>query len=160
MKTIINIILVLITHLFLSSCVHEFAVVDYSFEFVAEVTYDDSADEHRLTLTRKSGAEGNQYKFAFTLDGETTLSLTDMNGQTHDGVMTESFDDVSARTYTLSKVVPGEHALDLEITTEEFSQTLSLSFLVEDYSFAFDTTVIFDEKTLSCLLYTSPSPRD
>ena len=59
-----------------ASCVHEFAVVDYSFEFAADITYDSQADEHRLTLTRKRGAEANQYKFAFTLDGEANVSLT------------------------------------------------------------------------------------
>lgn len=148
MKTINNIILVLITNLFLCSCVQEFTVVDNSFEFAAGVTYDDSADEHRLTLTRKSGAEGNQYKFAFTLDGETPLSLSDMDGMTHEGFFNESFDDVSTRTYTLSRVAPGEHTLDLEITTEKFSQSLSLPFIVEDYTFAFDTRVLFDENTL------------
>ena len=44
------------------SCTQELTVIDNSFEFAAEVTYDDSADSHRLTLTRKSGAEDNQYK--------------------------------------------------------------------------------------------------
>ena len=65
--------------LMLCSCVHEYAVIDNSFEFTAEIIYDDQADEHRLTLTRKSGAEDNQYKIAFTLDGEANVSPTDMN---------------------------------------------------------------------------------
>ena len=81
MKTINNILLTAVT-LLLCSCVHEFAVTDYSFEFDAEITYDSQVDEHRLTLTRRSGAEGNQYKVAFTLDGEANVSLTDMNGMT------------------------------------------------------------------------------
>ena len=123
MKTICNITLAFVV-LLLSSCVHEFAVVDNSFEFAAEVTYDDSADEHRLTLTRKSGAESNQYKIAFTLDGESTLSLTDMNGMTHEGSFKDTFDDVSAKTYTLARVAPGEHTLKLDIMTEEYSQSL------------------------------------
>ena len=130
-----------------ASCVHEFAVVDYSFEFAADITYDSQANEHRLTLTRKSGAEGNQYKFAFTLDGEANVLLTDMNGMTHEGSFKDSFSDVSAKTYTLSKAAPGEHTLSLDISTPEYSQSLAVTYLVEDFSFDFDTKVLFDEKT-------------
>jgi hypothetical protein len=130
-----------------TSCVHEFAVVDNSFEFVADVTYDGGANQHRLTLTRKSGAPDNQYKIAFTLDGESTMTLTDANGMTIEGFFNESFDDVSIRTYTLSTIAPGEHTLDLEITTEEFSQSLAVTFVVEDFSFEFDTRVVFDQKS-------------
>ena len=130
-----------------TSCVHEFIVVDNSFEFVADVTYDGGANQHRLTLTRKSGAPDNQYKIAFTLDGESTMTLTDANGMTIEGFFNESFDDVSTRTYTLSTIAPGEHTLDLEITTEEFSQSLAVTFVVEDFSFEFDTKVVFDQKS-------------
>ena len=130
-----------------TSCVNELAVVDNSFEFVADVTYDGGANQHRLTLTRKSGAPDNQYKIAFTLDGESTMTLTDGNGMTIEGFFNESFDDVSTRTYTLSTIAPGEHTLDLEITTEEFSQSLAATFVVEDFSFEFDTRVVFDQKS-------------
>ena len=133
--------------LLLCSCVHEFAVIDNSFEFAAEITYDSQADERRLTLTRKSGAEGNHYKVAFTLDGESTMTLTDADGMTIEGVFNESFDDVSSRTYTMSRISPGEHTLNIEITTEEFSQSLAVTFVVEDFSFEFDTKVIFDHKS-------------
>ena len=129
------------------SCVQELAVIDYSFEFAAEIIYDSQDDEHRLTLTRKSGAEGNQYKFAFTLDGEANVSLTDMNGMTHEGSFKDSFSEVSAKTYTLSKAAPGEHTLSLDISTPEYSQSLAVTYLVEDFSFDFDTKVLFDEKT-------------
>ena len=130
-----------------TSCVNELAVVDNSFEFVADVTYDGGANQHRLTLTRKSGAPDNQYKIAFTLDGESTMTLTDANGMTIEGFFNESFDDVSTRTYTLSTIAPGEHTLDLEITTEEFSQSQAVTFVVEDFSFEFDTRVVFDQKS-------------
>ena len=118
-----------------TSCVHEFIVVDNSFEFVADVTYDGGANQHRLTLTRKSGAPDNQYKIVFTLDGESTLTFTDANGMTIEGFFYESFGDVSARTYTLSTIAPGEYTLDLVISTEEFSQSLAVTFVVEDFSF-------------------------
>ena len=130
-----------------TSCVNELAVVDNSFEFVADVTYDGGANQHRLTLTRKAGAPYNQYRIAFTLDGESTMTLTDANGMTIEGFLNESFDEVSTRTYTLSTISPGEHTLDLEITTEEFSQSLAVTFVVEDFSFEFDTKVVFDQKS-------------
>ena len=146
MKRTYSILLTLFA-LLLCSCVHEFAVIDNSFEFAAEITYDSQADERRLTLTRKSGAEGNHYKVAFTLDGESTMTLTDGDGMTIEGFFNESFDDVSSRTYTMSRISPGEHTLNIEITTEEFRQSLAVTFVVEDFSFEFDTKVIFDHKS-------------
>ena len=146
MKRTYSILLTIFAFL-LCSCVHEFAVIDNSFEFAAEITYDSQADERRLTLTRKSGAEGNHYKVAFTLDGESTMTLTDADGMTIEGFFNESFDDVSSRTYTMSRISPGEHTLNIEITTEEFSQSLAVTFVVEDFSFEFDTKVIFDHKS-------------
>ena len=146
MKRTYSILLTLFAFL-LCSCVHEFAVIDNSFEFATEITYDSQADERRLTLTRKSGAEGNHYKVAFTLDGESTMTLTDADGMTIEGFFNESFDDVSSRTYTMSRISPGEHTLNIEITTEEFSQSLAVTFVVEDFSFEFDTKVIFDHKS-------------
>jgi len=146
MKRTYSILLTLFAFL-LCSCVHEFAVIDNSFEFAAEITYDSQADERRLTLTRKSGAEGNHYKVAFTLDGESTMTLTDADGMTIEGFFNESFDDVSSRTYTMSRISPGEHTLNIEITTEEFSQSLAVTFVVEDFSFEFDTKIIFDHKS-------------
>ena len=144
---LLHLILVFLCLSCICSCVHEFAVIDNSFEFAAEVTYDDKADEHRLTLTRLSGAESNQYKIAFTLDGESTLSLKDMNGMSYEGSFKESFSEVSTKTYTISKAAPGEHVLDLDITTAEYAQSLSVNYFVEDFSFAFDTKILFDEKT-------------
>jgi hypothetical protein len=144
-----------ITHIFLwlcatfliLSCTQELTVIDNSFEFVAEVTYDDSADAHRLTLTRKSGAESNQYKIALTDDIESDLSITDPSGMSHEGFFKDSFNETSAKTYTLSKVSPGEHTLTIDISTAEYAQSLAVTYLVEDFSFAFDTKVLFDEKT-------------
>ena len=146
MKTVNKIFLALAT-LLACSCVHEFAVTDNSFEFSAAITYDSQADEHRLTLTRKGGAEDNQYKIAFTLDGEANVSLTDMNGTTHEGSFTDTFTDVSAKTYVLSKVTPGEHTLSIDISTQEYSQSLAVTYLVEDFSFDFDTEVVFDQNS-------------
>ena len=133
--------------MFFWSCVHEYAVVDNSFNFAAEVVYDDNQDQYRLTLTRKSGTEDNRYNIAFTLDGEITLVLEDMNGMSLEGSFSETFKDVSAKTYTMSRLTPGEHTLNLDITTEEYAQSLAVTFIVEDFTFAFDTKVLFDENT-------------
>ena len=145
MNKISHIFLWLCATIMMVSCSQEITVIDNSFEFVAEVTYDDSADAHRLTLTRKSGAEDNQYNIAFTLDGEANMSLIDMNGMTHEGSFKETFDDVSSRTYTLSRVAPGEHTLNIDISTEEFSQSLSIDYLVENFSFRFEGMVSYNE---------------
>lgn len=130
-----------------TSCVQEFVVTDHSFEFTAEVTYDESEDLHRLTLTLVSGLEENEYDIAFTLDGQSGVSLTDMEGRVHEGSFSERFADVSARTYTISKMDPGEHTLSLDISTEEYRQQIGIVMVVEDFSFDFDTKVIFDENS-------------
>ena len=143
----ISSLLIGIMVLLASSCVHEFPVTDYSFDFSAQVVYDENADLHRLTLTKVSGPEKENYKISFTLDGEASISLTDMTGRVYDSPITERFDGVSTKTYTLSKLQPGEHTLTLDIKTDEFSISLSEVFIVEDFSFDFDTKIIFDEKT-------------
>lgn len=130
-----------------TSCVHEFSVTDHSFEFTAAITYDESADQHRMTLTRLSGSADNRYNIAFTLDGESTLTIEDMDGRTYDKPFTETFSDVSARTYTLSKASPGEHTVCLDISTENYKQSIEIPYLVEDFSFYLDCKVIFDEKS-------------
>lgn len=131
----------------LNSCVHEFAVMDYSFEFSAQVTYDDSSDEHRLTLTRKSGMEDGEYNIAFRLDEGSPISLKDKDGRIHEESMKENFSNVSARTYTISRMTAGEHILHLDISTSEFSQQIDIVVTVEDFSFNFDAQVLFDEDT-------------
>lgn len=148
----------------ISSCVHEFTVVDNSFEFEAVVTYDDTENRHRLTLTRKSGLEDSQYRIAFTLDGENSIYLEDMDGSIHEGTFVESFSDVSARTYSLSKMLSGEHTLSLDISTEEYRQQIDIVIVVEDFSFLFDCQLLFDkEKKTHALEVTlekgSPSDR-
>ena len=144
---IINHLLISCCLLVVCSCVHEYTVIDNSFDFAAEVVYDDNQDQYRLTLTRKSGTEDNRYNIAFTLDGEITLVLEDMNGMSLEGSFSETFKDVSAKTYTMSRLTPGEHTLNLDITTEEYAQSLAVTFIVEDFSFIFDTKILFDQTT-------------
>ena len=138
-------ILAVLWMLILCSCIHEFSVIDNSFEFNAAVIYDEGTDQHRLTLTRVSGCPDNTYEIAFTLDGESIITMEDMEGRVHEGKMNETFGNVSARTYTLSKVKPGEHTLNLEISTDAHTQSISVVYLVEDFSFEFETGIVFDQ---------------
>lgn len=128
-----------------SSCIHEFPVTDYSFEFSAQITCDEKTETRRLTLTRLSGQKENTYDIGFTLDGESTVTLTDMDGRIHEESFSESFDKVSARTYTLSAINPGEHILTLVISTENYSQTIDVVVTVKDHTFTFGGKVLFDE---------------
>lgn len=127
------------------SCVNEVEVIDHSFEFIGEIVYDDLEDQHRLTLTRKTGAQDNKYKIAFTLDGESTLTLTDHEGTVYDGSMEQTFNDVSAITYNLSRATPGEHLLKMDISSEHYSQTLEIPYTVEDFSFKFGAGITYDD---------------
>lgn len=133
--------------LLVSSCIHEFPVTDYSFEFSARVVYDEDNNQHRLTLTKVLGACEDDYRVVFNLDGEASVGLTDMNGRTHEGVMNENFKDISTRTYTLTKMDPGNHVLHLDIETDHYSQSLEVPFIVEDFSFLFEYRILFDEDT-------------
>ena len=113
-----------------SACVHEFPVIDHSFDFSGVVVYDGEVDQHRLTLTciKKSGAD--QYNIAFSMDGENVISLTDMEGRTYQDSFKESFTDSDSHTYILSETTVGSHVLQLAISTDEFSQTLEIPYEV------------------------------
>ena len=77
LRTLLLILLGIVSFI-ATSCVHEFVVTDYSFEFAAKITYDDKEDIHRLTLTKVAGLEENEYSIAFTLDGQNNMSLTQL----------------------------------------------------------------------------------
>ena len=116
--------------LFASSCVHEFPVIDHSFDFSGVVVYDQESDQHRLTLTcaKKSGT--GQYTIAFSMDGENIITLTDMEGRTYQDSFKESFTDTASHTYILSETAVGTHLLQLTISTDEFSQSLEIPYEV------------------------------
>lgn len=111
-----------------SACVHEFPVIDHSFDFSGAVVYDGEADQHRLTLTcvRNSGAD--QYNIAFSMDGENVITLTDMEGRTYQDSFKESFTDSDSHTYVLSEAAVGNHVLQVTISTDEFSQSLEIPY--------------------------------
>ena len=116
--------------LFVSGCVHEFPVIDHSFDFSGAVVYDQETDQHRLTLTCVKNSSTDQYNIAFSMDGENVITLTDMEGRTYQDSFKESFTDSDSHTYILAEAPVGPHLLQLTISTDEYSQNLEISYEV------------------------------
>ena len=116
--------------LFVSGCVHEFPVIDHSFDFSGAVVYDQETDQHRLTLTCVKNSSTDQYNIAFSMDGENVITLTDMEGRTYQDSFKESFTDSDSHTYILAEAPVGTHLLQLTISTDEYSQNLEISYEV------------------------------
>ena len=114
----------------LSSCIHEFPVTDYSFDFSGTVVYDAEADQHRLTLTCNKRSCEEFYNVVFHVDGENVITLTDMNGQTYNDWFKASFRDTDSRTYILSEAPVGSHLIQMTISTEGFCQSLEVPYEV------------------------------
>ena len=114
----------------LNSCIQEVNVTDHSFDFSGVVVYDHEADQHRLTLTCAKNSGADNYNIAFNLDGENVITLTDMEGRTHQDSFKESFTDTDSHTYILSETAVGSHLLQLVITTDEFSQSIGIPYEV------------------------------
>lgn len=114
----------------LSSCIHEFPVTDYSFDFSGTVVYDAEADQHRLTLTCRKRSCEEIYNVVFHVDGENVITLTDMEGQTYNDWFKASFSDTDSRTYILSEATVGSHLIQMTISTEGFCQSLEIPYEV------------------------------
>ena len=114
----------------LSSCIHEFPVTDYSFDFSGTVVYDAEADQHRLTLTCNKRSCEEFYNVVFHVDGENVITLTDMNGQTYNDWFKASFSDTDSHTYILSEAPLGSHLIQMTISTEGFCQSLEVPYEV------------------------------
>ena len=114
----------------LSSCIHEFPVTDYSFDFSGKVVYDAEADQHRLTLTCNKRSCEETYNVVFHVDGENIITLTDMNGQTYNDWFKALFSDTDSRTYVLSEAPVGSHLIQMTISTEGFCQSLEVPYEV------------------------------
>lgn len=112
------------------SCIHEFPVTDHSFDFTGKIIYDSETDQHRLTLTCKKKSATDQFDIVFHVDGENVITLTDMDGVTHQGWFSESFADTDSRTYILSEAPVGKHLLDMTISTEGFCQSIEIEYEV------------------------------
>ena len=114
----------------LTSCIYEFPVTDYSFDFSGTVVYDAEADQHRLTLTCNKRSCEETYNVVFHVDGENVITLTDMEGQTYNDWFKASFSDTDSRTYILSEASVGSHLIQITISTERFCQSLEVPYEV------------------------------
>lgn len=151
MKTrILSIVMLAITTF--TSCIHEFPVTDHSFDFTGEIIYNADSDQHRLTLTclKKSGAE--EYNIVFHVDGENVITLTDMDGTTHQEWFAESFSETDSHTYILSETPVGIHKVDMTISTEGFCQSLTLEYEVTRQKYEIHSEVSCVGVGSSCLL--------
>lgn len=123
------------------SCIYEYPVTDSSFEFAAQVTFDQENDVHRLTLTKISGCSQEEYTIGFSLDAEATVTLTDKDGREHDSPFAESFSQIFVRTYILSPMPLGEHILKLVISTDCYRQEIEVPYTVTSVPFTIHSEV-------------------
>ena len=134
------------------SCIHEFPVTDHSFDFTGEIIYDSETDQHRLTLTCKKKSATDQFDIVFHVDGENVITLTDMDGVTHQGWFSESFADTYSRTYILSEAPVGKHLLDMTISTEGFCQSIEIEYEVTRQKYELHSEVSTSGAECSSLL--------
>lgn len=134
------------------SCIHEFPVTDHSFDFTGEIIYDSEADQHRLTLTCTKKSATDQFDIVFHVDGENVITLTDMDGVTHQGWFSESFADTDSRTYILSEASVGKHLLDMTISTEGFCQSMKIEYDVTRQKYELHSEVSTSGAECSSLL--------
>ena len=145
----------------LSSCIHEFPVTDYSFDFSGKVVYDAEADQHRLTLTCNKRSCEEIYNVAFHVDGENVITLTDMEGQTYNDWFKASFSDTDSRTYVLSEASVGSHVIQITISTEGFCQSLEVPYEVtrQKYDIHAEVSTVGTESSSVLMSLTKGDPK-
>ena len=159
MKT--GIISLVLTFIALTSCIHEFPVSDYSFDFSGVVVYDAEADQHRLTLTCNKRSCEDSYNVAFHVDGENVITLTDMDGQTYTDWFKTSFGNTDSRTYILSEAPVGSHLIQLTISTEEFCQSIEIPYEVtrQKYDIHAEVSIVGTESSSVLMSLTKGDPK-
>ena len=145
----------------LSSCIHEFPVTDYSFDFSGTVVYDAEADQHRLTLTCNKRSCEEIYNVVFHVDGENVITLTDMEGQTYNDCFKASFSDTDSRTYILSEASVGSHVIQITISTEGFCQSLEIPYEVtrQKYDIHAEVSTVGTESSSVLMSLTKGDPK-
>lgn len=145
----------------LSSCIHEFPVTDYSFDFSGTVVYDAEADQHRLTLTCRKRSCEEIYNVVFHVDGENVITLTDMEGQTYNDCFKASFSDTDSRTYILSEASVGSHVIHITISTEGFCQSLEIPYEVtrQKYDIHAEVSTVGTESSSVLMSLTKGDPK-
>ena len=145
----------------LSSCIHEFPVTDYSFDFSGKVVYDAESDQHRLTLTCNKRSCEEIYNVVFHVDGENVITLTDMEGQTYNDWFKASFSDTDSRTYILSEASVGSHVIQITISTEGFCQSLEIPYEVtrQKYDIHAEVSTVGTESSSVLMSLTKGDPK-
>lgn len=145
----------------LSSCIHEFPVTDYSFDFSGTVVYDAEADQHRLTLTCNKRSCEEIYNVVFHVDGENVITLTDMEGQTYNDWFKASFSDTDSHTYILSESPVGSHVIQITISTEGFCQSLEVPYEVtrQKYDIHAEVSTVGTESSSVLMSLTKGDPK-
>ena len=146
-KIIVSLFVVMAT-----SCSQNFEVTDHSFDFSATVTHDMEADEYRMTLMCNKKSSIDEYNIAFNMDGENTMTLTDIKGVTHQEAFVESFSETTLHTYVISETSVGEHIIDLTISSEYFSQEILVPFEVTRQKYNIHAEVSTVDPECSCVL--------
>ena len=145
----------------LTSCIYEFPVTDYSFDFSGTVVYDAEADQHRLTLTCNKRSCEETYNVVFHVDGENVITLTDMEGQTYNDWFKASFSDTDSRTYILSESPVGSHVIQITISTEGFYQSLEVPYEVtrQKYDIHAEVSTVGTESSSVLMSLTKGDPK-
>ena len=145
----------------LTSCIYEFPVTDYSFDFSGTVVYDAEADQHRLTLTCNKRSCEEAYNVVFHVDGENVITLTDMEGQTYNDWFKASFSDTDSRTYILSEASVGSHLIQITISTEGFCQSLEVPYEVtrQKYDIHAEVSTVGTESSSVLMSLTKGDPK-
>ena len=145
----------------LSSCIHEFPVTDYSFDFSGKVVYDAESDQHRLTLTCNKYSCEDIYNVFFHVDGENVITLTNMEGQTYNDCFKASFSDTDSRTYILSEASVGSHVIQITISTEGFCQSLEVPYEVtrQKYDIHAEVSTVGTESSSVLMSLTKGDPK-
>ena len=145
----------------LTSCIYEFPVTDYSFDFSGTVVYDAEADQHRLTLTCNKRSCEETYNVVFHVDGENVITLTDMEGQTYNDWFKASFSDTDSRTYILSESPVGSHLIQITISTEGFCQSLEVPYEVtrQKYDIHAEVSTVGTESSSVLMSLTKGDPK-
>ena len=145
----------------LTSCIYEFPVTDYSFDFSGTVVYDAEADQHRLTLTCNKRSCEETYNVVFHVDGENVITLTDMEGQTYNDWFKASFSDTDSHTYILSESPVGSHVIQITISTEGFCQSLEVPYEVtrQKYDIHAEVSTVGTESSSVLMSLTKGDPK-
>ena len=119
-----------------------FSAEDYSFTFDCNILFDEKTKSNSLEVTLKEGSPTDTYTIAFTVDNKEPRKTYQ-----------ETFTDAVVKTYELQVQDPGEHTVNLQITTAKHSQKADLPYKVNDYSFKLQADIEYDSENLSHMLF-------